>query len=392
MNELNPKNRSFIHSSDHLMLLLMSLIYIVPLWAFRYLPTQDGPSHLANATILKDYDNPGTRYREFFEIRWRTYPNWTSLVLLAGLFHLLPPLIAEKVLASVYVLGFVYGYRYLLRSFDPNRVSLAHFALLFVYNRCFLMGFYNFCLSSALFWVVLGYCTRRKETFRLRESLELGLLLLVTYFTHLIGFALSIAGAGLVLAWGPGWRRRNVLVALAIAPTLFLGLYHLSSTGFFDPGGVPRKVLHAPPILSSSSVLAYVFDRFASINGQLSGAYDLGIPIGAVAVEIGMVVLLILPVFRATAAPARTPIILFSIAIVVLYLLIPDEMKPHGGPPFYADSRFCPRCYGLQALGAQSGALAAASWRRQCFASASRTWAYSCPLFGLRTGTSASMR
>ena len=49
------------------------------------------------------------------------------MLLLAGLFHLLPPLLAEKILASVYVLGFVYAYRYFLRSLgragQPNPFS-----------------------------------------------------------------------------------------------------------------------------------------------------------------------------------------------------------------------------------------------------------------------------
>ena len=32
----------------------LALLYLVPVWAYRYIPTQDGPSHLDNAQILKD--------------------------------------------------------------------------------------------------------------------------------------------------------------------------------------------------------------------------------------------------------------------------------------------------------------------------------------------------
>src|SRR5438132_13832667 len=29
------------------------LLFLVPIWSFRYLPTQDGPAHLANSLIVK---------------------------------------------------------------------------------------------------------------------------------------------------------------------------------------------------------------------------------------------------------------------------------------------------------------------------------------------------
>ena len=42
---------------------ILSVLNLAPIWSFRYLPTQDGPSHLANALMLKDYHRPGTRYQ-----------------------------------------------------------------------------------------------------------------------------------------------------------------------------------------------------------------------------------------------------------------------------------------------------------------------------------------
>jgi hypothetical protein len=39
--------------------LLISL-YLMPVWAFPFVPTQDGPSHLSNAALLLDYGRPGT--------------------------------------------------------------------------------------------------------------------------------------------------------------------------------------------------------------------------------------------------------------------------------------------------------------------------------------------
>src|SRR5262249_6502581 len=47
---------------------VLALAHLIPVWAFHYLPTQDGPSHLANAYILKDYGTPGSSYATFFEL------------------------------------------------------------------------------------------------------------------------------------------------------------------------------------------------------------------------------------------------------------------------------------------------------------------------------------
>lgn len=86
---------------------LLVCLYIAPLWAFRYVPTADGPSHLANAAIIKDYRDPGaTTLREYYVISGRPSPNLMYHLSLVGLMYVFPPLIAEKVLLSLYVVLF----------------------------------------------------------------------------------------------------------------------------------------------------------------------------------------------------------------------------------------------------------------------------------------------
>ena len=116
---------------------LFTLLYLAPVWMFRYLPTQDGPSHVYNAIILKDYAQPHTRYAEFFERRWEQFPNWTAHAVLMVLMYLFPPLIAEKLLVSVYLLGFAWSFRYFLTSFGEETSQLAGMGLLFLYNRLY---------------------------------------------------------------------------------------------------------------------------------------------------------------------------------------------------------------------------------------------------------------
>src|SRR5690242_20352336 len=90
----------------------LAVLHLLPVWGFHYLPTQDGPSHLANALILRDYGSSAAGYERFFELRAEPLPNLSAQILLAALLYLLSPLVAEKVLVSLYVLGFAAALRY----------------------------------------------------------------------------------------------------------------------------------------------------------------------------------------------------------------------------------------------------------------------------------------
>ena len=96
------------------------LAYLLPVWVFRYVPTQDGPSHVFNALVIKDYSDSAAGYHQVFEIRADPLPNWTSHLLLAGLLYVVPPLVAEKLLVSLYVLGFAGSFRYFLGAFGER--------------------------------------------------------------------------------------------------------------------------------------------------------------------------------------------------------------------------------------------------------------------------------
>jgi hypothetical protein len=221
----------------------LALLHLIPVWAFHYLPTQDGPSHLANAQILKDYGTPAAGYEAFFEVRWDPLPNWTSHLVLAGLLYLAPPLVAEKLLVSLYVLGFAGAYRYFVGSFGERCRPLSWAGLLFIYNRCFWMGFYNYCLSLVLLWIILGYCVRRRGALRVPQAAVLLLLFTVQYFTHLAGFLLAVAGAlGATVLVPPRRVLAPALVIVAALPPACLAMDYFEQTGFTHAPSAMRLV------------------------------------------------------------------------------------------------------------------------------------------------------
>src|SRR5262245_38795390 len=89
----------------------LTLGAIAPVWAFPFIPTQDGPAHLANARILHRLADPASLHAQIFEVSLEPVPNWLSHALLWGLLWLMPAAIAEKVLVTGYVVGFAWSYR-----------------------------------------------------------------------------------------------------------------------------------------------------------------------------------------------------------------------------------------------------------------------------------------
>ena len=88
--------------------LTLALLYLIPFWIVHYLPTVDGPCHTYNAWILRQYDHVPL-FRQYYQINAEPYPNWIGHGIMALLMLAVPPLVAEKLLASVYALTLLGG-------------------------------------------------------------------------------------------------------------------------------------------------------------------------------------------------------------------------------------------------------------------------------------------
>ena len=178
-------------STQHIVVIVLLVIHILPVWLFKYTCTQDGPAHVHNAHILKVYHNHENYIlREVHERNPTLFPNWTSHVVMAGLMYIFPPLICEKIFFSLCVGLLPLSLLYLLNGIQKSKTLFCLVGFTFAYNYLLHMGFYNFALSVSLFFFAIGCWWRCADKLSPRTFVTVYVWLTVVYLTHFQSYAL----------------------------------------------------------------------------------------------------------------------------------------------------------------------------------------------------------
>jgi len=218
-----------------LAIIFLTVIYILPIWIFKYFPSQDGPSHIYNSFILKHYNDPDYAFNQFYDIRKSPVPNWASHIFITFFMYLVPPLIAEKLLLTGYIILMATGMLYLLNAVDGRRKPLVFIGFPFIYNYILLMGFYNFSLGVGMFMFVLGYWWKNFDTFNARNMVILGLLLVMLYFCHLVPLSLAMLFIATVAVINFPFKitrwRQTLFSLLCMLPSAGLTYYYTGTRG-----------------------------------------------------------------------------------------------------------------------------------------------------------------
>ena len=114
--------------------IFLILIHLLPIWLFDFFPTQDGPSHIYNSQVLREYWNPEYGFQAFYNINWNLFPNWLSHFALAVLMIVFSPIIAEKIFLSAYVIFFPVAILYFLNAIEYGRERISLVVFPFIYN------------------------------------------------------------------------------------------------------------------------------------------------------------------------------------------------------------------------------------------------------------------
>ena len=177
--------KNFKLSATHIIIIILFVVHLLPIWIFKYFPTQDGLSHVYNAYVLKDYHkHENYKLREVFKLNLALFPNWTSHALMALLMYVFPPIVCEKILLSLCIALLPLSLFYFLNAVNKGKVLFGLLGFIYAYNYLLHMGFYNFALSIPLFFFTLGYWWKHKDEMSSANIVILYILLLGTYFCH----------------------------------------------------------------------------------------------------------------------------------------------------------------------------------------------------------------
>ena len=187
---------------DEVLFYALIVLHLLPLWAFEYFPSQDGPSHIFNANLIRVYNHPEFQsFQDYFVPNPRPDPMWFGQLILAGLLYISPFLIAEKILMSFYIIFFPLSVRYALRSINPESEFLSFLAFPFLYNFFFHMGFYSFVFSFVFTFFVIGFWMKKRDGFKGNDIIVMAVLSLLLYFTHVFSFVLVCLTIGFLTIW-----------------------------------------------------------------------------------------------------------------------------------------------------------------------------------------------
>jgi hypothetical protein len=195
---------------------LAAVLELIPVWSFTYLPTQDGPAHLYNASIMAGGDAwpAATRY---FEVRFPVAGNLLSHVILSSLIPVLGAQTAEKCLITFIIFLYPLSTWLLLRAFGSQTPEFALWAFLFAKTSLFAMGFWNFCLASALLFLLIAAFLWLGDRPRPGPLAAVAALSGLLYFSHSIPWSFALIGAA--LAWLARLLERHGLRLLQALPT-----------------------------------------------------------------------------------------------------------------------------------------------------------------------------
>ena len=230
---------------------ILILIYLVPIWRFTYFPSQDGPSHIYNTQVLKDFSNPEYEFGKYYKLNLKPFPNWTCYVLMMAFQFIASPIISDKIFLSINIIMMATSIYYLLGVIGHKRRLFSLLGFMYVYNFLFLMGFYNFSIAVPFFIFSIGYFWKHKESINWKSGLVLGLLLIATFFSHPVPYMLAVLAIFAISVIYFKKRLQGIALNTAcLIPSLILAVNYIISSGMLTSKRPPSSYWNMPRLLA----------------------------------------------------------------------------------------------------------------------------------------------
>jgi hypothetical protein len=302
-------------------LLLLAVLNLGLFWFNQFIPTQDGPSHLENALLLRGLCLPdGNGVDQYYRLNWKPGSNLLYYVTVAAFGTVLPPIPAERLFFSIYFLAFAAATYALGRSAGARTALPAVAALPYATAFPFHMGFFNYCAGLVIAFAAWAHFWRRRDNLRVRDHIILNAAAILTYLAHAAPAVILVAGLFALNTWlvisnrlqGHKTLKKRLTAFAALLPTcVFLG-YFLT---IYQPSGhqwLPWRDAALSFITGSSF-------RFYSAKQLYLGLASLGIVLAAVAFHV-----VARKRRRESWSAPRNGFLVLAVGALALYFLAPD--------------------------------------------------------------------
>jgi hypothetical protein len=169
---------------------LILILNIIPVLSLKFFLTLDGPAHLYNANLIKDlFIGNSPLISSLYKFNNVITPNWSGHFILAVLSFMFTGFMTEKIFIILNLIFLPVSFRYLVKSISPLNRNLSYLIFPFTYTFLFQCGFFNFCISFIFIFLTLGYWYKNEKKLSFKQIIVLSVLLTITYFSHILGFA-----------------------------------------------------------------------------------------------------------------------------------------------------------------------------------------------------------
>ncbi|MFC1830700.1 hypothetical protein ACFL0S_01600 [Thermodesulfobacteriota bacterium] len=363
MRQNHLQNKSCWLSANAKLLYALIALLLIPLWTTQFVPTQDGPLHIASAVTLVNYQNTGYETaRQYYELNDQIFlfPTWLVSLNIGWLSGVFSALIAEKIVLTLFIIGLPLAFCFAIRPLTDSPQLGGLLVLPLVYNYLLHMGFYAFLLGLVMLFILIGIWLRSQQqstisitiaaclasyfTFHVHPfawvmmALALGCIELFYYFSKLRS---QSNWAGRFATVGQVFLKRWHLYLLTIAPGMLHTLVFLTMQGS-TTGSFASKV--SERLGTTNAAVAFAAKRFdmlidrivglASLSSLVSFSYvEMVLSFGVMSSLILLTFLTLRSTARASEWSPRLCFLMLSLCYIVFYLLAKNSMAGGGFIP-----------------------------------------------------------
>lgn len=222
-------------------LIFLGLVILTcsPVWAVDYFINQDGSAHVYSAYLMRELLKNNPQVHELFAFNTFAVPNSSGHWLLVLLLNFFSAFTATKIIVTLTLAGLIGAVGLLLWKISGGKTLVTGFlaGAALGFNWLWLTGFYNFLLGVVFLALTVGFYFEWRENLTIRRIILLAALFVLTYLSHIVGFAVLAGAVGLLAVTTPKQIRKTAVFRTFIAFLPIIPLIVIYKTSIVGDGG-----------------------------------------------------------------------------------------------------------------------------------------------------------